>query len=124
LHTVGLAIGVFSVATSIIAWALPLWMCSLGIALSLLASTSDRGRAALVALAIAPFVGFAALIAGSEAEVGRRDEYGDYPAAGGIALVVTACIMIAGLIALARRTRVESVDAGARSAVAVNGLTS
>ena len=39
--------------------------------------------------------------AGIAAEVGRRDSYGDYPAAVGIALVVTAAITVLALVDLA-----------------------
>jgi hypothetical protein len=42
----------------------------------------------------------AVLFAAIAAEVGRQDEWGDYPAAGGIAVVVVAAITIMALLGL------------------------
>lgn len=85
------------------AWALPVWMTLLGVGLGLvgLASGMPSGRL-LALLAAAQFVAVVVLIAGIEAEVGRRDEWGDHPMAGGIALVVVAGLTIAGIIGLMR----------------------
>jgi hypothetical protein len=43
-----------------------------------------------------------ALVAGIAAEVGSRDEYGDFPAAAGIALIVTAAVTVLALVDLTR----------------------
>ena len=51
-------------------------------------------------LAGAQLLAIAVFIAGIEAEVGREDEWVDYPAAGGIALLVVAALTIAGIIRL------------------------
>lgn len=55
------------------AWALPAWMTLLGPGLALF-GVAGPGR------------------------VGRRDESGDYPAAGGIALLVVATITVAAIV--------------------------
>jgi hypothetical protein len=49
----------------------------------------------VAALAAAQLLGLAALFIGITAEVGRVDEYGDYPAAFGIGLMVAAVATIA-----------------------------
>jgi 4-amino-4-deoxy-L-arabinose transferase-like glycosyltransferase len=103
LRMVGLVICGLGVATTIVAWALPLWMTVLGAGLALLAiAAGPRQRRAVVALAGAQLAGLVALFAGIAAEVGQPDEYGDYPAAGGIALIVTAAVTVLALIDLAR----------------------
>jgi hypothetical protein len=63
------------------------------------------------------------LIAAIEAEVGTRDEYGDHPAAGGIALMVMAAIMIIALVALARSERALLIEVDAGRPIAINGAT-
>ena len=95
----GLGCGVAVMA----AWALPVWMTLLGAGFALVgvAAGSVSGRL-LAVLAAAQLIAIAVLIAGIEAEVGRRDEWGDYPAAGGIALVVVASITVAAIVTLTR----------------------
>ena len=85
------------------AWALPVWMALFGAGFALVgvAAGSARGRL-LAVLAAAQLIAIAVLIAGVEAEVGRPDEWGDYPAAGGIALVVVASITVAAIVTLSR----------------------
>lgn len=123
LHTAGLAVAGFGVVTTLMAWALPLWMVVLGAGVALIAAaTSRRERAATIALAVAPFVGLATLIVAIEAEVGSPDEYGDYPAAIGIALVVTALGMIGSLLAFARRVHATPAAADAPRSIAVDGI--
>jgi hypothetical protein len=123
LHTAGLAVAGFGVVTTLVAWALPLWMVVLGAGIALIAAaTTRRERAATIALAVAPFVGLATLIVAIEAEIGSRDEYGDYPAAIGIALVVTAVGMIGALLAFARRVPAIPADADAPRSIAVDGF--
>jgi hypothetical protein len=65
-----------------------------------------------VLLAGAQLLGMAFLFAGMAAEVGRVDEYGDYPAAFGIGLAVTAVATIVSLYLLDR-----SLDADATPAL-------
>jgi hypothetical protein len=111
LRTAGLIVGGVGVLSTIVAWALPLWMALLGIGLALIAGAAGvRERRALIALAAAQALGFVALFAGIAAEVGETDSYGDYPAAGGIALVVTAVVTIAALVDYARTARAPIVN--------------
>jgi len=58
-------------------------------------------RRGIACLSAAQLVGTPVLIVAIENEVGTPDSYGDYPAAGSIALVVTAAITILGLVQLA-----------------------
>ena len=52
--------------------------------------------------AVAQLLGMTTMFIGLTAELGRRDEYGDYPAAFGIGLVVTAAITLLSLYQLDR----------------------
>lgn len=107
----GLLVSAVGVLATFVAWALPLWMALLGVGFALLAfaSTGDQRRP-LALLGGAHLLGIVALIASIEAEVGPRDEYGDYPAAAGIALVVTAAAMIGGLVLCRRQLVVPQLD--------------
>jgi hypothetical protein len=103
LRMVGLAIGGVGVAASLVAWALPLWMTISGVGLATVTLAADTGaRRALALLTAGQVVGLAAMFAGIAAEIGRRDEWGNYPAAAGIAVMVTAAITIVALVDLAR----------------------
>jgi len=104
LRTGGLVVGGLGCIFAVIAaWAVPVWMTLLGVGLALVASTTDAAhRRGLVLSAGGQLLGIVVLIALIQAEVGRVDEYGDYPAAGGIALIVVAAAAIAGLAALGR----------------------
>jgi MFS family permease len=95
----GLGCGVAAVG----AWALPVWMTLLGVGFALVGVAAGSVRRRLLGvLAAAQLMAIAVLIAGIEAEVGPRDEWGDYPAAGGIALVVMASITLAAIVTLTR----------------------
>jgi hypothetical protein len=95
----GLGCGVALLA----AWALPVWMTLFGAGFALVGVAAGPGRGRLLAmLAAAQLLAIPVLIAGIEAEVGRRDEWGDYPAAGGIALVVVGSITVAAIVSLTR----------------------
>lgn len=81
------------------AWALPIWMALLGAGFALVGSAAGSvGGRLLGVLAAAQLVAIAVLIAGIKAEVGHRDEWGDYPVAGGLALVVVAFITVVTII--------------------------
>lgn len=109
LRTVGLVVSGLGVATALVAWALPLWMTVLGAGFAVLAVASRPGeRRALALLAAGQLAGLAVMFAVIAAEVGRRDEYGDYPAAGGIAVGVTAAMTIIALSQLTRRHEHDS----------------
>lgn len=113
LRIAGLVAGGLGCALAIVgAWALPVWMTLLGVGFAMVAVASDPAqRRALAILAGGQIAGIAVLIASIEAEVGQPDEYGDYPAAGGIALLFVAAVTIVALVDLARGR--QSVPAGA-----------
>ena len=102
LRMAGLAVSALgAVAAFIGAWALPLWMTLLGGGFAVLAAAAGPAqRRPLALLAVGQLAGIAVLIAAIEAEVGRADEYGDYPLAGGIALLVVAATAIVALLTL------------------------
>jgi hypothetical protein len=110
LRTAGLIVSALGVAATLVAWALPLWMTVLGVGFAMVAvASAPRERRVVGLLAAGQLVGMAALFAGIAAKVGEPDSYGDYPAAGGIALIVTAALTIAALVEL---TRTPAVTAG------------
>lgn len=101
LRMVGLVVSSLGGVASLVAWALPLWMTVLGVGFAMVAVASGpRQRRPLTLLAAGQLVGIAVLFAGIAAEVGRRDYWGDYPAAGGIAVGVVAAITIIALLGL------------------------
>ena len=103
LRIAGLIVCGVGVAATLVAWALPLWMTVLGIGLAMTAIASGpRERRAVAIFAAGQLLGLAALFVGIAAEVGEPDSYGDYPAASGIALIVTAALTIGALAQLTR----------------------
>ena len=105
LRLAGLVVSGLGCAVALMAaWALPVWMTLLGAGFALAGVAAGPGRGRLLAgLAAAQLLAIPVLIAGIEAEVGHRDEWGDYPVAGGIALVVVASITVAAIVTLSRR---------------------
>lgn len=105
LRMVGLVISGLGGVAALVAWALPLWMTILGVGLAVLTVASgSHQRRAVAVMAAGQLVGLAVMFVGITAEVGRRDEWGDYPAAGGIAVVVVALMTTIALFVLARGT--------------------
>ena len=103
LRTAGLIVSAVGVAATLVAWALPLWMTVLGVGFAMVAvASAPRERRVVGLLAAGQLVGMAALFAGIAAEVGEPDSYGDYPAAAGIALIVTAAVTIVAMVELTR----------------------
>jgi len=104
LRTAGLGVCTVGVlAAFVVAWALALWMVVLGVGLALVAVAATRQqRRSLAILAGAQAIGVAVLLTGILAEVGREDEWGDYPRANGLGLGVTAAAMILALLASSR----------------------
>ena len=104
LRWIGLAFCALGVVLSTVAaWATPGWMTLFGIGFGLVAlSGSKPWRRAVALLATAQLVGMAVMFTALAAEVGRRDEYGDHPAAFGIGLVVTAAATVWSLYQLDR----------------------
>lgn len=115
LRMAGLAVSALGAVASFIgAWALPLWMTLLGAGFAVLAlAAGPAQRRPLALLGAGQLAGIAVLIAGIEAEVGRADDYGDYPLAGGIAVLFVAATAIVALRALGfDRGAVTSTAAG------------
>jgi len=104
LRTAGLVVcGVGFLASIVGAWALPLWMTLLSAGLVvLMIAAAPPERRAVALLAAGQLIGMAVLLGGLILEIGRRDDYGDYPLAGGIALAVTAAITVVALLDLTR----------------------
>lgn len=102
LRMAGLVVGGLGGAAALVAWALPLWMTILGVGFAMVAIASgSRQRRAVALLAAGQLVGLAVLFAGTAAQMGRRSEGGEYPAADGLALLVLAAITIYALVGLA-----------------------
>lgn len=104
LRMAGLVVsGLGCVVSAMAAWALPVWMTLFGAGFALVCVAAGTARwTQLAVLAAAHLIAIGVLIAGIEAEVGHRNEWGDYPAAGGIALVVVATITVAAIVTLTR----------------------
>ena len=107
LRIAGLAVSALGALACIVAWAFPLWMTILGGGFAMLAfAAAPAQRRPLALLAAGQLAGVAVLIAGIEAEVGPAGENGDYPLAGGIAVLVVAVTAIVALLALTFDRRV------------------
>lgn len=111
LRIAGLAVCALGAVLSFVgAWALPLWMTILGAGFAILAATAHPAqRRPLALLAAGQLAGIAVLIVGITAEVGRVDEHGDYPLAGGIAVLVVAATAIVALLTLTFDRRAVTV---------------
>jgi len=102
----GLAVCGLGCLACVVAWALPLWMGLLGLGFLILAiASSPPRRRAVALLAIGQLGAIAVLAAGMAAEIGRANEYGDYPAADGLALVFLAAVTLVGLYQLSQGSR-------------------
>jgi hypothetical protein len=116
LRMAGLVVSSLGCAAALVAWAFPLWMTVLGVGFAMVAlSSGPRQRRALALLAGGQLVGIAVMFAGIAAQVGSRDEWGDYPAAGGIAVGVAAAITIIALFGLTRSIGREQAMHGGKS---------
>ncbi|MEO8694259.1 MAG: hypothetical protein ABI658_12125 [Acidimicrobiales bacterium] len=112
LRTAGLIVSGLGVVATLVAWALPLWMTVLGIGLAMVAiASAPRQRNVVALLAAGQLIGLVALFVGIAVEVGEPDSYGDYPAAAGIALIVTAALTIVALVGLTRTTTAAELSA-------------
>lgn len=102
LRMAGLAVSALGAVASFVgAWALPLWMTILGAGFALLATAAAPApRRPLALLAAGQLAGIVVLIAAIEAQLGRVDEHGDYPLAGGIAILVVAATAVVALLTL------------------------
>jgi hypothetical protein len=106
LRWCGLGIGVLAVASTLVAWASPLWMTLLAISLAVLAVAAPPGiRAGLATVSAGHVAGIVVTVAGIEAEVGWQDSYGDYPAAAGLGVCAAAAGSVLGMAVLFRAVR-------------------
>ena len=117
MRVVGLAVTSLGVLSTIVAWALPLWMTVLAVGYGLVFLSMGQPRLRPVALLSgAQLLGMVFLFAGIAAEVGRVDEYGDHPAAFGIGLTVTAVATVVSLYLLDRSLKPSATTTMHRSA--------
>jgi hypothetical protein len=106
LRRCGLGIGLLAAASTVVAWALPLWMTLLAVTFAVWAVAAPRAlRPGLITLAAAQLVGMGAMIVAIKAEVGPQNSYGDYPAAFGVGLLVAGAGSALGLAVVARSAR-------------------
>ncbi|MEZ5168623.1 MAG: hypothetical protein R2695_19890 [Acidimicrobiales bacterium] len=97
-RTVGLGLAVITVAASVVAWAIPLWGMLLALTCTVLMAGASRAvRPGLAVVAAAPVVGLATALAGTAAELGEKDSYGDYPAAFGLGTTTIAAGALIGV---------------------------
>jgi len=123
-RVIGLGVCLVGLLSTLVAWALVLWMTLLAIGFGLVAlSGRHPSRRAVALLAGAQLFGMAAMFTGIAAEVGRRDEHGDHPVAFGIGLVVTFAATVVSLYQLDRSVNAHQVIGGARDSGA-NAMSS
>ena len=102
METAGVALTFVAVCTTVIAWALPLWMLSIALGFGVFAIEAPEHRRGLGLLAVAQLTGLAVMLAGEAVGVGPSDEWGNHPVAGSVAITTTALLTTAALILLAR----------------------
>jgi hypothetical protein len=102
VRSIGLAVCALGVLSTVVAWALPLWMTLFAVGYGLVALGSRSWRRPVAFFAAAPLLGMVTMYIGLIAELGPRDDYGDYPAAAGIGLVVVAVATLMSLYKLDR----------------------
>jgi hypothetical protein len=108
LRWCGLGVGVIAVASTLVAWAGPLWMTMLATSLAVLAVVAPPGmRAALATVTAGHVAGIVVTVAAIEAEVGRQDSSGDYPAAAGLGVCAAAAGSALGMALLVRAARTQ-----------------
>jgi hypothetical protein len=105
METPGVAFTAIAVCTTVVAWALPLWMVSIAGGYGVFAREAPKQRPGLALLALAQLAGLAVLVAGESLGVGPSNEGGDHPAATSAAITITALLTTAALIQLARGPR-------------------
>ncbi len=106
LRRCGLGVGLIAVASTLVAWAGPLWMTLLATSLAVLAVAAPAAvRPALATVAAGHVAGIVATVAAINAEIGRQNSYGDYPAAAGLGVCVAAAGSVLGMLLLVRAVR-------------------
>ena len=97
MWSVGVAVFVVAVLSTLVAWASPLWQASLAVAFVLLAVGTDRFRTPLFALAGAQLAGVAAFFVGDAVGIGDVDSYGDYPLAFEVSVALSSLLTAAAV---------------------------
>ena len=98
-------------ASTLVAWASPLWMTLLATSLALFAMVARPDlRAGLATVAAGHAAGIVVTVVAIEAELGRRDSYGDYPAAAGLGVAAAATGSALGMALLVRVHRTREGD--------------
>ena len=92
-----------AVFSTLVAWALPFWMLSIGIGYGVFAMSAPQHRRDLAFLAVAQLAGVAVLLAGESLGVGPSDEWGDHPVAAVAAIMTTSLLTVLALISTIRR---------------------
>ena len=92
-----------AVFSTLVAWALPFWMLSIGIGYGVFAMSAPEHRRDLALLAVAQLAGVAVLLAGESLGVGPSDEWGDHPVAVTAAVMTTSLLTVVALIPTIRR---------------------
>jgi hypothetical protein len=111
MRMVGFGVCAVAVLSTVVAWALPLWMTLSAVGYALVAASGAQPwRRAVALLSAAQVLGMAALFLGIAVEVGRQDEYGDHPAAFGLGTLVTAAATVGALVQLRRSSDELAVD--------------
>ena len=108
MRMIGLCVCAVGQLSTLVAWALLLWMTLLAVGYALIAvSGANRWRRPVAFLAGAQLLGMAVMFVGIAAEVGRRDEYGDHPVAFGLGIIVTAAATVFSLYQLDRSSTAD-----------------
>lgn len=111
MRVCGLVFGVIAVASTVVAWAGPLWMTTLAISLGVSAAAAPRSmRPGLTGIAVGHILGIVVAIAAVEAKVGRQDSYGDYPVALDLGVLAAAAGTVVGLALVARAARASESE--------------
>ena len=108
----GAALTVIAVFATLFAWALPLWMLSIGIGYGVFAMSAPEHRRHLALLAAAQIAGVAVLIAGESLGVGPSDEWGSHPIAGTAAIMTTSLLTVAALIQISHGPQRSAASPG------------
>lgn len=102
----GLGAGILAIASTIVAWAGPLWMTLLAVSFAVFAVAAPRDvRSGLAAISVGQILGIVVTVGAIKAEVGRQNSYGDYPIAADLGVVVAGVGSVIGLTLLTRAAR-------------------
>ncbi len=104
----GAALTALGLLSTVVAWALPLWMVTIAVGHAVLSLSDDAQRSAVRALSGAQLAGLAVAIVMIEVGAGLPGSYNDYPQAQALGITTTAlltCIALRLLVAPGRSHR-------------------